>query len=360
MSDESPNLLSALPIDVLKHAVSFLTSSEALQLHELNSSFRDALPLSTLTYSKLFRKKKKWSGATDTPIRSVWIPVLFPHRTHSIVLTCRWRDQGWGNRKGTLFIVAVDAHDDPNTETLESIENGKIVYQSPLAAHQEESLQMSFSYSPSKAYYLWYRIGGGGGHELHVNNLFMHTIIHDSPGQWIGRNYHALDTRGFLKNSNDNFLQMLRLFAAEEQEEYTETKSAHLNEFLEATGFDRSEASMMTLEEIAAELLEFQRQDVAHYALPQSHNENHRDVSRAAARGQNVVIFPDNRIVPPRHNMPALNLLPFGGGIGEAMRAYMEANGIIAPRAHAVVAVVQVEGGNDDEMDLDDNESDEE
>lgn len=152
--ENNTGLLSALPNDALVHAISFLNFKDTLKLPELNSSFRRALSLSTLLdptplafRSPLFGTRDE---ASNTPRRAIWIPVLLPHRTHSVVLTCQWRDQGYGNRKGALFVVAVPAEDDPNEETLESIENGKIVYQSPLAPHEQESLTISFSYSPSK------------------------------------------------------------------------------------------------------------------------------------------------------------------------------------------------------------------
>jgi len=224
--------------------------------------------------------QKTWYGTQDetsnTPSRSVWIPVLFPNRTHSIILTCNWRDQGYGNRKGGLFVVEVDVNDDPNTTTLESIENGKIVYQSPVAPHEEEYLQMSFNYSPSKAYYLWFRIGGGGGHQLVVRNLEMHTIIHDSPGNWISRTYEALESQEFIQFHNDFSLRMLRFIATIGQEENTQAARVHLAAFLSATGFDVSETSMKALGEIATALLKRQSQDVAHAALAQNHYENPR------------------------------------------------------------------------------------
>lgn len=264
-------LLSGLPSDALNHAVSFLNSKDALQLSELNSSFREALSLSTLHDPTPLITRNTWYGTRDegssTPRRSVWIPVLFPHRTHSVVLTCKWRDQGFGNRKGALFVVAVPVNDDPNTEMLESIENGKTVYASPIAPHEEESLRISFSCSPSMAYYLWYRVGGGGGHQLGINNLMMHTVIHDCSGKWIGRNYDALESQGFLQNNDTFSLGMLRLIAAVGQEENTKATTTYVESFLNDTGFDMSEASMKALAEVATALLDHQRQKSAHAVL---------------------------------------------------------------------------------------------
>lgn len=76
-------------------------------------------------------------------------------------------------RKGTLFVVAVPAVDDPIEDTLDSIENGKIVHESPLAPHEQETMQFSVSVFSEMAYYMWYRVGGG----LHVNNLTMSSLL---------------------------------------------------------------------------------------------------------------------------------------------------------------------------------------
>lgn len=251
-----PNI-SSLPNDALHHVVSFLSSNDALRLSGLNSSFQHTLSLSTLHTPTPLITHNIWNEQSDTPRRSVWIPVLFPHRTHSVVLTCHWNDQSWGNRKGTLFVVAVPANDDPNEETLSSIQNGKIVYESPIAPHREESLCMSFSYSPSMAYYLWYRVGGGGGHNLTVNYLNMHTVIHDCFGQWIGRNYNALGDEGFLGSNNNSFsLRMLRTLSLVGQEENTPESTAHLATLFEGSNFpSTSNASLKALEELTNALI---------------------------------------------------------------------------------------------------------
>jgi len=142
--------------------------------------------------------------------------------------------------------------------------------------HEEDHLQMSFNYSPSKAYYLWYRIGGGGGHQLHVRSLEIHTIIHDSPGKWIGQTYEALESQEFLQFHNDFTVPMLRLIATVGQEENTQAVCVHLAAFLGAAGFDVSNASMKALEEIASALLEHEGQTAAHAALAQNRNETRR------------------------------------------------------------------------------------
>jgi len=336
-TNETPNLLFALPLDALNHAVSFLDSKDALRLSELNSSFRDTLSLSALHNPTPLLIHNVWHGtheeASNTPGRSVWIPAHFPRRTHSIVLTCKWRDQGFGTRKGALFVVAVDVHDDPNSTTLQSMDNGMIVCKSPLAPHEEESLRMSFSYSSSKAYYLWYRVGSGGGYGLYVNDLKCHTIIHDSPGKFIGRSYKVLNSRGFLQN-NDISLRMLQLIATMGQEEMPQGIRVHLVAFLSIMGFDVSKGSMKALEEIATALLEHQHQDEVHAALATSHNENNVRAGELS--------------LPPMPANPIAFTLMNHFDEDEAMMA--EANGMMAEVHSASDAVF-----TDDEYDNEDS-----
>jgi len=362
--------MNELPKDVLNLTVSFLSSKAALRLRELSSSFRDTISLSTLTDPKALLMQKTWYGTHDetsnTPSRSVWIPVLFPNRTHSIILTCNWRDQGHGNRKGALFVVAVDVNDDPNTTTLESIENGKIVYQSPLAPHEEENLQMPFNYSPSKAYYLWYRIGGGGGHQLQVRNLEMHTIIHDSPGNWIGRTYKVLESQEFCQDNNRFSLGMLRLLATIGQEENTQAAQQQLTTFLSDTGFDVSKASMKALEEIATALLKCQRQDAVHAALEQNRNENPR-VGRVPLQfqGDHLLDHVNNRLdfvwaAPPMRVEPFI-LNPFEDDEIVGIRAEEEEEEEVASLDATMEDLFEDRADDemDNDVDNDDDESDE-
>lgn len=94
------------------------------------SALHDATPLNI---TESLRGSHYEESSTLRPFE--WVPVLFPRRTHSVVLTCRWRDQGYGNRKGKLFVVAFPSNDDVRKAAMESIENGMIVYESPLASH---------------------------------------------------------------------------------------------------------------------------------------------------------------------------------------------------------------------------------
>lgn len=319
--EERQDLLSSLPNDALVHTVSFLGSKDALQLSELNSSFCSTLSFSALHNPIPLSIPTTLYGThneeSNSPRRSAWIPVLFPNRTHSVVLTCQWRDQGYGNRKGALFVVAVPSQDDPNETMLESIENGTIVYQSPVAPHQEESLTMSFSYCPDKAYYLWYRIGGGGGHQLRVHNLKMHTIIYDCNDQWIGQHYQALNSHGFLvADSNDLALGMLRTLASVGQENITPEIAAHLDALFGPAGINTSASSMKALEELANALIDNKAKKLAHEApAPAAENRRGgRTIGRVVVHNINGDGLDEEQIRAQLENA-------FGPGRGDGVRA---------------------------------------
>ena len=259
--------LATVPGEVLKHIVSFLDYKDALRASGVNKSFHITLSLSTLGSVPLM-DDQTWRNSDDEPHKSVWIPIMFPHRTHSVVLTCRWSDQGWGNRKGGLFVVAVPEEGDPNADTLSRIENGEIVHESPIAPHDESPLCMSFHYSPFKAYYLWYRVGGGGGHQLKVKNLEARAIIHDDTGKWVLKNYTALRSQDALLPQSIFYVKLLRAAALSLEEQLEKGEAdVHLLTMLESSDISVTLSSVKALVDLANALMEFQVKKCDHASL---------------------------------------------------------------------------------------------
>ena len=83
---------------------------------------------------------------------------------HTVILETVWKDQGWGNYKGRLYIVAYDSNSD--IEDRNQFSRGRAVLTSPLADHKEGSLRMQFRPCMGKTYRIWMYVGGGGGHRL--------------------------------------------------------------------------------------------------------------------------------------------------------------------------------------------------
>mmetsp|Transcript_29779 Transcript_29779/g.63766 ORF Transcript_29779/g.63766 Transcript_29779/m.63766 type:complete len:182 (-) Transcript_29779:141-686(-) len=105
------------------------------------------------------------------------------NQVHTASVRCEWWDQGWGNYKGRIWIVALPAsiEDRPLSElSLEerlNLEGGRIVYSSPIAPRQRETLTINFSPKMEENYHLWYEVGGGGGHKLFISNLRLKTLV---------------------------------------------------------------------------------------------------------------------------------------------------------------------------------------
>jgi hypothetical protein len=97
------------------------------------------------------------------------------NRVHTVVLETTWKDQGWGNYKGTLFILGYDSN--CSTEDRTHFSRGRIVQMSPLARHEETPLRMKFRPRSGETYRLWIFVGCGGGHILvFVTPLRMYAV----------------------------------------------------------------------------------------------------------------------------------------------------------------------------------------
>jgi hypothetical protein len=283
--EEQPANFVTLPRDLLSHAVSFLDYSHALKLSLVNSWFRSTLSLSALHAPEPLLRESTWHQGSEetgngTPRRWAWIPILFPYRTHSVVLTCQWNDQGWGNRKGVLFVVAVPANDDLNADSVSLIENGQIVYESPLAPHEQAPLRMSFNYSPSKSYYLWYRVGGGGGHRLTVRNLTVHAVIYDHTDRLLLSNYDALKSQNGLPINSAFYLNVLHATAQSvvAQLENGQNADSHLVTLFDSSGIRVTVASMKAMVELTMALINMQIQETAHSMLQYAGSPHHRRI----------------------------------------------------------------------------------
>jgi hypothetical protein len=95
---------------------------------------------------------------------------LFEEQQQFCVLEFKLVDQGWGYEKGRLCIVENDPDKEINTETIVA---------SQKATHNEGNFKLLFfpKHKASKPldYSLFVKIGGGGGHKLHVSDVSLRT-----------------------------------------------------------------------------------------------------------------------------------------------------------------------------------------
>merc|ERR1719409_826140 len=75
-------------------------------------------------------------------------------------LTCRWHDQGWGNRKGMVFARTAGGAWHPLSRSVAPHATARLTVQLPPSLRGR---RVQFGY----------RVGGGGGHSLSIERAFV-------------------------------------------------------------------------------------------------------------------------------------------------------------------------------------------
>jgi hypothetical protein len=196
------DIMLQLPSVLKTRIASYLEASDAFALSNTCKTLHHDLGLSILPpYELLF--SQVWVGdATtgDVPVRSERIPIFASH-PHSIYVSCRWKDQGWGNKKGRLFVVAEDIGEkDVGKEGCDGewFDGGQLVWESPLVSHEFTHLKIMLIPQKNKEYHFWYRCGKEGGHMLMVEDLVVQTIFFDNNQRSLEKNYRRLRELGIL------------------------------------------------------------------------------------------------------------------------------------------------------------------
>lgn len=125
--------------------------------------------------SNPIEEKINFYDCSDDHIFFKRIDPLFFDQTHSIIFTCDFKDQGWGNRKSFFYIKDIDV---ANLSKIK--ESGRTICTSHLAEHKWSKLRLEFVPQPGKVYSLWYKVGGGGGHELEAKNVKFRSLVYDT------------------------------------------------------------------------------------------------------------------------------------------------------------------------------------
>mmetsp|Transcript_17464 Transcript_17464/g.25227 ORF Transcript_17464/g.25227 Transcript_17464/m.25227 type:complete len:279 (+) Transcript_17464:111-947(+) len=184
-----PNI-SALSPELQRRIVSHLSRKDAVSYSQASTNQNKALNLSAITQPIV--SSIRWYGGYhngDTPRKFLEIPLLLRSRIHSIVLRCEWKDQGWGDQKGQLFIKKGN---DENVIDLSGL----------LAPHLLDDFEVSFHVDASSSYQIWYKVGGGGHHhELLIRNLEIQYIFFDEPGLYLSKNFEALAKHNALQTN---------------------------------------------------------------------------------------------------------------------------------------------------------------
>ena len=234
--------LPTLSPEIQQKIVSFLPSVDAVRFTQSSKSQREALHFSSITHPIL--SSIGWYGGYhdgDTSRRFLEIPMLLRSRIHSVVIRCGWKDQGWGNRKGEIFVEEC---------------NGKVVCSSGLAPHSLDELELTFHVKTSRTYSLCYKVGAGGGHELLVQNLEIQYIFFDEPGLYLSRHFRALSKHNALQINSFWFRFLLSCCQSmiNQAENLKSSIDPFLSDFLETAGIAVNVSSLESLVELCFSL----------------------------------------------------------------------------------------------------------
>ena len=240
--------VSLLPFELQKNVAEYLSVLDASRLSQCSHLLHQNLFLSTISLPLLL--DATWHGNAndgDTSQLARHIPILFRNRVHSVILQGRWRDQGWGNRKGQVHLMAKRGN-----------EPTRIVFESEIANHMDDDLRIVFHLVENEEYSLNIKVGGGGGHSLHIKELTTTLVIMDSDTQTLAVNFAALKQQGALQDEKPFHFQLLRASAQALQTQINAGTAldVHLKQLFESTGTSINQRNLEAWIEICSAYLE--------------------------------------------------------------------------------------------------------
>jgi hypothetical protein len=188
--------LLRLPPEVLVRVASYLSVDDVSRFSQTCHPLHRSLGLTRLAHVRVLAATiAPWIGSIAHGDRQQqWRkipPLVLPkqqHRLRRIMFRCRWSDQGWGNRKGRLYIRAFPSSMQVAPRHLYPGHGGRLVCDSPTdAEHHESTLRLSFEPREDEVYYLYYKVGGGGCHTLHVHDATLGVILWDYPDKRLSK-----------------------------------------------------------------------------------------------------------------------------------------------------------------------------
>ena len=156
------------PKDLTETIASFLGPVDALALDASGRATRCV----TMEYEEILLPVH--SGSRDVYHAHRWFDVTMPvrGRLHTAGITFTWADQGWGAQKGMLSVVRESGRAPNDYEGW----SADVMCGKEPAPHESTSDSMEFCPRAGEEYAVWYRVGGGGGHELYMDDIGVHRL----------------------------------------------------------------------------------------------------------------------------------------------------------------------------------------
>ena len=165
----SPSAEPPWPRDLAETIASFLCPVDALALDASGSATRCVV----VERNRYFATNQVFTVSEHRAHRLLTVPLGGARtRVHTVGITLFWRDQGWGNRKGKVWVLR-ERDRAPNDHGISSEDVRCMKGPAPHAVAHE---YMAFRPRAGEEYDIWYSVGGGGGHRLYIHNLGLHRL----------------------------------------------------------------------------------------------------------------------------------------------------------------------------------------
>jgi hypothetical protein len=165
----SPSAEPPWPRDLAETIASFLCPVDALALDASGSATRCVV----VERNRHFATNQVFTVSEHRAHRLLPVPLGGARtRVHTVGITLFWRDQGWGNRKGKVWVLR-ERDRAPNDHGISSEDVRCMKGPAPHAVAHE---YMAFRPRAGEEYDFWYSVGGGGGHRLYIYNLGLHRL----------------------------------------------------------------------------------------------------------------------------------------------------------------------------------------
>ena len=167
-NNEGENILCATPYPVLQKILKYLPPIDVIRLSQTCKKLRQNLPFYFIITGHGFKKKGP-HGGHFCPEKWFDGPKLNKLAEY-IIISMRWKDQGWGNRKGKIWLRIIRGSElvletDPWLCGLANHDWEEVTI--PLT--EEDDIVKKFK--PGDHFQIMRDIGGGGGHHLMVRKF---------------------------------------------------------------------------------------------------------------------------------------------------------------------------------------------
>lgn len=165
---EQTSYLCTIPDLIMSKLLEFLQPIDIIHLSQTCKQLNQNLPVYPVIYAKAFKRNGPYHGHFcpekwfDGPLIKKYI--------RDIRISFIWKDQGFGNRKGQIWLKLV-RNGNMVKETKPTLCGVADHFWHDVDIHVTSKNPVVKEFKPGDRYCFMRNVGGGGGHELHVRNF---------------------------------------------------------------------------------------------------------------------------------------------------------------------------------------------